>query len=114
MKEDLIKREDALNALIECDAVKGYGYRQMEDAIRAIPSADRPQGEWIPCSERLPENRQYVVLWDDDRFPVSYVICRYSKGLGFCDIEDGSYIAEHDGANAWMPLPKPWKGAADE
>ena len=68
----LIKREDALNALVECDAVTGFAYRQMEEAIRAIPSvniphsddwenysdklwhtayergkADRPQGEWI-------------------------------------------------------------------
>jgi len=38
MAEDLIKREDALQALVESD-VRGYEYRQLEDAINAIPSA---------------------------------------------------------------------------
>jgi len=38
MAEDLIKREDALQALVESD-VRGYEYRQMEEAIKAIPSA---------------------------------------------------------------------------
>jgi DNA-directed RNA polymerase subunit RPC12/RpoP len=43
---DPIEREDALQALIESD-VRGHDYRQLEKAIKAIPSADRPQGEWI-------------------------------------------------------------------
>jgi len=37
--DDMIKREDVLQALIECDAVTGFAYRQMEEAINAIPSA---------------------------------------------------------------------------
>ena len=43
---DPIEREDALQALVDSD-VRGYDYRQLEKAIKAIPSADRPQGEWI-------------------------------------------------------------------
>jgi hypothetical protein len=39
MAEDTIYREDALQALVESD-VRGYEYRQMEEAIMAIPSAD--------------------------------------------------------------------------
>lgn len=35
---DTIYREDALQALVESD-VRGYEYRQLEDAIKAIPSA---------------------------------------------------------------------------
>ena len=43
---DLIKREDALQALVDSD-VRGHEYKQLDKAIKAIPSADRPQGEWI-------------------------------------------------------------------
>ena len=62
---DLIKREDAIDA-IECvtwyhqnsnkDMVNGansdehqawYKAEDIYDALKAIPSADRPQGEWI-------------------------------------------------------------------
>ena len=39
---DLIKREDAIKAL-DVSIYKD----DIEDAINAIPSADRPQGEWI-------------------------------------------------------------------
>ena len=46
MSDDLIKREDALQALVDSD-VRGHEYRQLEEAIKDIPSADRPQGEWI-------------------------------------------------------------------
>lgn len=36
---DLIKREDAINALNECEGIKGYAYTQMHDALMKIPSA---------------------------------------------------------------------------
>ena len=37
--EDLIKREDAIEALNQCEDIKGFAYRQMHDAIMDIPSA---------------------------------------------------------------------------
>ena len=40
---DTIYREDAIKAL-DVSIYKD----DIEDAINAIPSADRPQGEWIP------------------------------------------------------------------
>lgn len=51
---DLIKREDAIKALrklghevVVIDKVCSLGVTaEFIDAIRAIPSADRPQGEW--------------------------------------------------------------------
>jgi DNA-directed RNA polymerase subunit RPC12/RpoP len=65
MMSDLIKREDAIDA-IECvtwyhqnrnkDMVSGansdehqawYKAEDIYDALEAIPSADRPQGEWL-------------------------------------------------------------------
>ena len=39
MKDDLIKREDAINALNECVDIRGYAYTSLHDAIMNIPSA---------------------------------------------------------------------------
>ncbi|MBO5630406.1 MAG: hypothetical protein J5965_15180 [Aeriscardovia sp.] len=43
MSEDLIKREDAIEALYKYSFVSKD---VIEKEIKAIPSADRPQGEW--------------------------------------------------------------------
>jgi DNA-directed RNA polymerase subunit RPC12/RpoP len=43
MMSDLIKREDAIGACAY-ETIECYEARK---AIRALPSADRPQGEWI-------------------------------------------------------------------
>ena len=52
MIDDTIKRSDAINAIHREARLAGGSvaieYADMfQDAIRAIPSADRPQGEWI-------------------------------------------------------------------
>ena len=51
---DLIKRQDAIDALNECEDIKGYAYTQMHDAIMEIPSVDIPHSDdWEKYSERL-------------------------------------------------------------
>ena len=44
MSDDLIKRSDAIKALYKYNFVSKD---VIEREIKAIPSADRPQGEWI-------------------------------------------------------------------
>jgi hypothetical protein len=44
--DDLIRREDAIKALIRMGGIKIDKALAMGE-IRSIPSADRPQGEWI-------------------------------------------------------------------
>ena len=57
MSEDLIKRSDAIGAITNHCENECY-YRvdnwcpqcqreEFQEAIKAVPSADRPQGEWI-------------------------------------------------------------------
>ena len=46
MSEDLIKREDAIEALKGREGILPDAYTAVA-IINAIPSADRPQGEWI-------------------------------------------------------------------
>ena len=63
MSEDLIKREDAIRAITNHCENECY-YRvdnwcpqcqreEFEEAIKAVPSADRPQGEWIESFKRI-------------------------------------------------------------
>ena len=44
MKDDLIKREDAINALNECIDIKGYAYTSIHDAIMEIPTVETTEG----------------------------------------------------------------------
>ena len=38
---DLIRREDAIKALIETEEIKGYAFTAMKQALEDIPSVDR-------------------------------------------------------------------------
>ena len=68
--------------------------------------ADRPQ-RWIPCSERLPKENTEVLI-------------SLEWGIDIGEYRNGDWHSEwinhydDDDVLAWMPLPKPWKGADDE
>lgn len=108
MSDDLIRRSDALKVL------RLYGWTPIDGLYDTlahdIPSADRPQ-EWIPCSERLPI--EYEVLCCDiyKNCIVGHPFADDSASTGFCAESEGEFMYE---CIAWMPLPKPWKGADDE
>lgn len=124
MSEDLIKRSDAIKDL--CDISNNSDmpndwHRGMSVAISAlyrvppVPPADRPQGEWIPCSERLPQYRDVVLIstfWG--------VRVAERDGIKEDGTDDFWYLFLNDATAhpryvyAWMPLPKPWKGADDD
>lgn len=134
--DDLISREDALERLRSIPT--DLGRRELDDAIKAVentPSKGKAAStitielkpeqikkyveqaitgmipsarQWIPCSERLPE--------EDGTYFVSGV---WENG----DVEVGQleYIAdEHRFSNviyfnvdAWMPLPEPYREEAE-
>ena len=86
---------------IQRSAMKFMGYE---------PAIKDAQPHWIPCSERLPEVRQWVLCQ-----------CR----AGIMDVlrltEDGSWYKGYPNAEymggfvvAWMPLPKPYGGDKEE
>ena len=132
---DLIKREDAIKATWKeptyADPINIL--TEVRDRIEAIPSADRPQGEWIPCSERLPSEEERKGWIDNNLDGIGYLypclVTRYSS-INPDRTKNNPYVAKHyfDGEDfvncgeevcseyilAWMPLPKPWKGADDE
>ena len=114
---DLIRRDDAIDAIgADIDEIDAFDpsagimkacIRRAIWKVMGVPSADRPQGEWIPCSERLPKENTEVLMsleWGVD-------IGEYRNGEWHSE-----WINHYDDGNvlAWMPLPKPWKGADDE
>ena len=140
---DLIKRSDAIkvfrSTVAKCDPLSigiNMTLLLLETALRLVPSADRPQGEWIPCSERLPEeegnylvtfgafaetiNGEKVIFGDIDG-SVSEIgygcyerdIFWHPTAFGWYDLATATPFDKR-AIIAWMPLPKPWKGADDE
>lgn len=108
-----------------------------EELVRRIKEEYDITDEWIPCSERLPEDLEAVnVTWVNHNPPVYYQYTKdvpnadtavYYRGVWYwwdstiCDVL-GEY-GEKCGAEqidkdieiiAWMPLPKPYKGGDDE
>lgn len=69
--------------------------------IKEISNYSEYPNNWIPCSERLPERNNYVLVTDNGetdigrRFDGRWLDCYGDK------LKD---------VTAWQPLPEPWKG----
>lgn len=93
---------------------KRYPHSREEDITDAFMrgyekgKADRPQGEWIPCSERLPKKYEQVLCCNKDGRVFSSALTYVHPEYIYW------YFGKHRSVIAWMPLPKPWKGADDE
>ena len=103
VKEWLAKWEGYLDA----DMIARMQYRVID-----IPNA-KPEQQWIPCSERLPDTNRDVLLQFGN-----------SMGVGFWEhnswgINTGDDIYSEIGEReaqpiAWRELPEPWEGGEDE
>jgi len=149
--DDLISRQAAIDAL-DFEIVHMTAYRDgknegnplaqynkgLEDgkkAIENLPSA-QPEQQWIPCSERLPEDiRPVIVTWKntDPKSYYQYIVGKHFTGTACYKngkwywyssttedmlAEYGRYDSEEfDEAIeciAWMPLPEPYKGGEQD
>lgn len=77
------------------------------DIINAQPQADK----WIPISERLPEDDNYILVsFENYTLPD---IARYEEdengGAFYPGDEDKSYVSFGLFVNAWRPLPEPYR-----
>lgn len=78
----------------------------------------RQFGEWIPVSEKLPENSRCVLITDDyETFATDLRLRRYIVvTIGFYEdskwwVLSGDYT---ENVTAWMELPKPYRGDTDD
>lgn len=110
---DLISRSDAIDALGEepeiwNDTEEEWAYRnawvEHISAIKSLPSAE-PKTGWIPVSERLPENSGCVLISiaGDIEFGA------YDRQNNDWAIWRDGYWDEGKRADAWMPLPEPYR-----
>lgn len=118
---DLIDRQAAIDAVRsyydECDERE----ESIEERIERLPSADidlsgfsdklwqtayeRGKAEavrWIPCGERLPENRLYVLV------TYKYEYGLIDHGITWYGQVEGKWNTSRE-VIAWMPLPEPYK-----
>ena len=68
-------------------------------------------GEWIPCSERLPQEDESVLITTKTTDKIYFGT--YTKRYGFSMREGficGDGFMWLNTAVAWMPLPQPYKG----
>lgn len=63
-------------------------------------------GGWIPCSERLPEENQEVMLQD---FYGNITIEKMKTNDGLEGFSDGDWWSSANNYVAWQPLPEQYK-----
>lgn len=133
--DDLIRRgETAMQAIKELPSVE----LPIKEKCCVCPHCDncdvnedgtieRKKGEWIPCSERLPEeDGEYLVWmqWNFEEEP-SYSIVNYDANAeAFGEWHEyfdsytmgslGSDFRSFERVFAWMPLPEPYEEEKDE
>ena len=99
---------------IDADALPRHGQRgglvHWKDIAEA-PTIDAVS-EWIPCEERLPEERQDVyvtVFWDDYGDTITAYGMRTQFGWLLWNTAEGELLKGYT-VTAWMPLPPCYQG----
>lgn len=124
-KEEAIKRFETLLLHIDTDCVMGTETTEaINMAIKALEQPERKRWKWIPCSERLPEEKdagilkelgtskrsEYVLATIDVKGErMTMTACTYD-GEWDCDMK---YAFPDYKIIAWMPLPEPYGGEQD-
>lgn len=100
---------------VQCDG----DIRGLLDELENLPSA-QPSPQWIPCSERMPEDMQFVLL------TVRRLKNEYNPGpfisVGYIGWNHQHWWCAHDGdceiskveVIAWMPLPGPYQRGGEK
>lgn len=94
-------------------------HEALKDALGRVPTIDPVEhGGWIPCSERLPEEKK-AVYWVCNDSGEQFE-CRWTNanqvwtGLTTYWHWNIFDVPQYSKVVAWMPLPEPYKEKEDE
>lgn len=120
LREDVqVTKEMCYEGCTEKEIVK-LCYTHIEHEIDRLPQY-YPENvveetRWIPCSERLPNPEEYILLSFENYTGLD--IGRYEKDGEndnfYPGDEEETYASYGLIVNAWMPLPEPYKEGEDE
>lgn len=88
------------------------GYISALSAIEKMLASQPKVGEWIPCSDRLPDNTDNVLI--TTQYGVVLIVF-LGTSKKWCYLS-GKRMDSQDEPIAWMPLPEPYRkdGDSDE
>lgn len=105
--KDTISREDAIRIVDGIDTWQAGWRDNAIESIKALPSA-QPEPKWIPCSERLPEDRIYVLVTFEYRYGL------IDHGIAWYSSAENQWFPTRRNVTAWMPLPEPYREEGEQ
>ena len=113
--EHWLNRNDSI-ALNPSAALQAMGAQGFYEAVNRMAAGSSHTAEWIPCSERMPENNHSVLVYLESRTIRGghiHSIGGYQNDVWFIrsGVETESYPNHEWNVIAWMPLPEPYKEA---
>ena len=110
--DDLISRQAAIDRINKQrehlqpdiypqDKIGDAAYRICTEFIERLPSA-QPKPQWIPVSERLPEEKKFVLV------TFGWFGRKTDPEVNIDEIRDGDWMIS-EVVTAWMPLPEPYR-----
>jgi len=103
---DLITRQAAIDAINQiCPIDTEYDCTLLDRVdvrcvLTDLPSA-QPEQRWIPCGERLPEERGFYLTTTKDK-------------AVYCDYWNEDNFDRTEMVIAWMPLPEAYRGGDEQ
>lgn len=78
---------------------------ETEQAVETVVN-ELERRSWIPCSERLPEEKKEVLISADGELYIAEYEIYHGKGY-WSEVIEYRNVTDVD---AWMPLPEPYGG----